>query len=123
MAVQRPSSVGAIERAPFVSKPQGSQQQEMQHRDATRGAKYQSRAPTPRRNDRGLRCDMAKAITVPALLSNGERSQRFLFRITDQLVACWPNSERIVVTQSSHAVPSENPGAYDQAVLTFLAMH
>jgi hypothetical protein len=38
-------SIGASERAPFVSQPQGSQQQE-QHRDATRGAKHQSRAQT-----------------------------------------------------------------------------
>jgi pimeloyl-ACP methyl ester carboxylesterase len=68
-------------------------------------------------------CDMAKAISAPVLLSNGERSQHFFFRIIDQLAACLPNSERIVVAQSSHTVPGENPDAYDQAVLTFLAKH
>ena len=68
-------------------------------------------------------CDMAKAIAAPVLLSNGERSQNFFFRITEQLEACLPNSERIVVAGSSHTAPSENPDAYDQAVLTFLAKH
>jgi non-heme chloroperoxidase len=68
-------------------------------------------------------CDMAKAISAPVLLSNGERSQNFFFRISDRLEACLPNSERIVVAGSSHTVPSENPDAFDEAVLTFLAKH
>jgi non-heme chloroperoxidase len=68
-------------------------------------------------------CDMAKAILAPVLLSNGERSQHLFFRINDQLEACLPNSERIVVAGSSHTVPSENPDAYDQAVLSFFAKH
>jgi non-heme chloroperoxidase len=68
-------------------------------------------------------CDMAKAISVPVLLSNGERSQNFFFRINDQLEACLPNSERIVVAGSSHTVPSENSDVYDEAVLAFLAKH
>ena len=68
-------------------------------------------------------CDMAKAIAAPVLLSNGERSQNFFFKIIEQLEACLPNSERIVVAGSAHTVPSENPGAYDEAVLTFLAKH
>jgi non-heme chloroperoxidase len=68
-------------------------------------------------------CDMAKAIAAPVLLSNGERSQNFFFRINDRLEACLPHSERIVVAGSSHTVPSESPDAYDKAVLTFLAKH
>src|SRR5450631_1541133 len=68
-------------------------------------------------------CDMAKAVAAPVLLLNGERSQDFFFRINDQLEACLPNSERIMVAGTSHTVPSENPDAYDQAVLTFLAKH
>jgi non-heme chloroperoxidase len=78
---------------------------------------------TTKRPRASFRCNMAKAIAVPVLLSNGERSQNFFFRINDQLEACLPNSERIVITGSSHTVPSENPDAYDQAVLSFLAKH
>jgi non-heme chloroperoxidase len=78
---------------------------------------------TTKRPRAAFTCDMAKTIAAPVLLSNGERSQNFFFRINDQLEACLPNSERIVVAGSSHTVPSENPDAYDRAVLTFLAKH
>jgi non-heme chloroperoxidase len=90
--------------------------------NADNAASYVADATT-KRPRAAFTCDMAKAISAPVLLSNGERSQPFFFRITDQLAACLPNSERIVVAQSSHTVPSENPDAYDQAVLTFLAKH
>ena len=90
--------------------------------NADNAASYLADATT-KRPRAAFTCDMAKAIAAPVLLSNGERSQHFFFRINDQLIACLPNSERIVVAQSSHTVPSENPDAYDQAVLTFLAMH
>jgi non-heme chloroperoxidase len=68
-------------------------------------------------------CEMAKAITAPTLLSNGERSPKFFYLIMDQLESCLPNRERIVVAGSSHTVPAENPDAYDQAVITFLGKH
>jgi non-heme chloroperoxidase len=68
-------------------------------------------------------CEMAKAITAPTLLSNGERSTKFFYLIMDQLESCLPNRERIVVAGSSHTVPAENPDAYGQAVLTFLGKH
>jgi len=68
-------------------------------------------------------CEMAKAITAPTLLSNGERSPKFFYLIMDQLESCLQNRERIVVAGSSHTVPAENPDAYNQAVLTFLGKH
>lgn len=78
---------------------------------------------TTKRPRAAFTCDRAKAIAVPVLLSNGARSQNFFLRINDRLETCLPNSERIVITGSSHTVPGENPDAYDQAVLTFLAKH
>ena len=78
---------------------------------------------TTKRPRAAFTCDMAKSIAAPVLLSNGERSQNFFFKIIDQLEACLPDSERIVVAASSHTVPSENLEAYDQAVLAFLAKH
>jgi pimeloyl-ACP methyl ester carboxylesterase len=67
--------------------------------------------------------EMAKAIKAPTLLSNGERSPRFFYRILDRLEACLTNCERIVIAGCSHTVPSENPAAYDRAVLAFLMKH
>jgi non-heme chloroperoxidase len=68
-------------------------------------------------------CEMAKAISAPVLLSNGERSPKFFYLITDQLANCLPNRERVVVAGSSHTVPSENPEAWRQGVLAFLGRH
>jgi non-heme chloroperoxidase len=85
-------------------------------------ASYQADATT-RRPRPVLTCEMAKAINAPTLLSNGERSPKFFYRIIDQLEVCLPNRERIVVAGSSHTVPAENPDAYNQAVLAFLSKH
>jgi non-heme chloroperoxidase len=68
-------------------------------------------------------CEMAKAISAPALLSGGERSPKFFHLITDQLANCLPNRERIVVAGSSHTVPSESPEDWGRDVLAFLGRH
>ena len=68
-------------------------------------------------------CEMAKAISAPVLLSNGERSPKFFHLITDQLANCLPNRERVVIAGSSHTVPSENPEAWGQGVIAFLGRH
>jgi non-heme chloroperoxidase len=83
------------------------------------GASSQADATTKRPRP-VFTCEMAKAISAPALLSNGERSPKFFYLIMDQLESCLPNRERIVVAGSSHTVPSENPEAYDRDVLAFL---
>ena len=85
-------------------------------------ASYQADATTKRPRP-VFTCDMAKKIIAPTLLSNGERSPKFFYRILDQLEVCLPNHERIVIAGSSHTVPSESPDAYDRAVLAFLAKH
>jgi pimeloyl-ACP methyl ester carboxylesterase len=85
-------------------------------------ASYQADATTKRPRP-VFTCEMAKAIKAPTLLSDGERSPKFFYWIIDQLEFCLPNHERIVIAGSSHTVPSENPDAYDEAVLAFLAKH
>ena len=85
-------------------------------------ASYQADATTKRPRP-VFACDMAKKMIAPTLLSNGERSPKFFYRILDQLEVCLPNHERIVIAGSSHTVPSESPDAYDRAVLAFLAKH
>lgn len=64
-------------------------------------------------------CEMAKAIKAPTLLSTGERSPQFFHRIVDQLEVCLPNRARAMIAGASHTVPSDNPDAYDRAILDF----
>jgi pimeloyl-ACP methyl ester carboxylesterase len=68
-------------------------------------------------------CDMARRISAPTLLTNGERSPEFFHRIADELEKCLPNRTRMTIPGASHTVPSENPQAYDEAVLAFIANH
>jgi pimeloyl-ACP methyl ester carboxylesterase len=68
-------------------------------------------------------CDMARRISAPTLVTNGERSPEFFHRIVDELERCLPNRTRMYISGASHTVPSENPQAYDKAVLAFIANH
>ncbi len=67
--------------------------------------------------------EMAQRITVPTLLSNGARSPTFFHRIIDELERCLTKRERMTIPGASHTVPGENPQAYDEAMLAFLAKH
>lgn len=68
-------------------------------------------------------CDMAKRISAPTLVTNGERSPEFFHRIVDELERCLPQRTRVTIPGSSHTVPGEAPHAYDEAVLAFIASH
>jgi pimeloyl-ACP methyl ester carboxylesterase len=66
---------------------------------------------------------MAKRISAPTLVTNGERSPEFFHRIVDELERCLPQRTRVTIPGSSHTVPGEAPHAYDEAVLAFIASH
>ncbi|OAF02543.1 hypothetical protein AYJ54_26540 [Bradyrhizobium centrolobii] len=68
-------------------------------------------------------CDMAKRISAPTLVTNGEHSPEFFQRIVDELERCLPQRTRVKIPDSSHTVPGEAPHAYDEAVLAFIANH
>jgi pimeloyl-ACP methyl ester carboxylesterase len=68
-------------------------------------------------------CEMAKRISVPTLVMNGERSPEFFHRIVDQLEKCLPERMRVKIPDSSHTVPAENPPAFDDAVTAFITSH
>lgn len=65
-------------------------------------------------------CAMAADIKVPALLIRGERSPEFFGVILTQLARCLPTARTVVVKDSSHTVPGENPGGFQSVVLPFL---
>ncbi|MEK9281749.1 MULTISPECIES: alpha/beta hydrolase [unclassified Bradyrhizobium] len=68
-------------------------------------------------------CEMAKRISAPTLVTTGERSPEYFHRIVDELEKCLPQATRAKIPDASHTVPSENPKAYDEAVLAFIALH
>lgn len=85
-------------------------------------ATYQADATTKRPRP-VFTCEMARAINAPTLLLNGELSPKFFHRIIDELTICLPNPERTIIAGSSHTIPSDQPDAFDQAVLAFFSEH
>jgi len=68
-------------------------------------------------------CEDASDVSVPTLLVHGELSPRILVLIQDMLEQCLPNQERAMIPAASHGSVYENPEAFNEAVLAFLAGH
>ncbi len=68
-------------------------------------------------------CEDATNVAVPTLLVHGELSIRILVIIQDMLEQCLPNQERAMIPAASHGSVYENPEAFNEAVLAFLARH
>jgi len=68
-------------------------------------------------------CEDAEQIETPTLLLTGDKSLRWLQLIVDELERCMPNSEAGIVPETTHEVTSDNPEAYNEMVLEFLAKH
>lgn len=59
-------------------------------------------------------------LQVPMLLLKAENSPRMFHLIVDRLSASAPQAQLAVIPSSSHSMPSNNPAAYNQAVMSFL---
>lgn len=68
-------------------------------------------------------CEDARGVTAPTLLLTGKQSLRMFQLIVDELDYCLPNSERVEIPKCTHELPADNPEAYNEIVLGFLAKH
>lgn len=68
-------------------------------------------------------CEDARRIATPTLLLTGDQSLQMFQLIVDELERCLPNNESVRVPNTTHEVSSDNPGAYNDIVLRFLAKH
>ena len=64
--------------------------------------------------------DEAGRIATPTLLLTGEESLPMFQLIVRELERCLPNSERVVLPESTHEMPADNPAAYNETVLEWL---
>ena len=62
-----------------------------------------------------------KSLNAPVLLLYGDSSPKFFGEIIKELDRLLPNSEMVLIENSSHGLYFENPQACDQAVMDFLA--
>ena len=65
--------------------------------------------------------DAVRSITMPVLLVQGELSPAVLVHLVDELQACLPDSERVVIPGASHSMWGANPDACNAALRAFLA--
>ncbi len=62
-------------------------------------------------------------LNMPVLLVQGEASPPIFGPITEELACLLPEKERVTIAAASHGMHAQNPAAYNEAVLAFLAKH
>jgi non-heme chloroperoxidase len=64
-----------------------------------------------------------RRLEKPVLLLNAEHSPRMFHLITDELARCLPRAVRARIPAASHSMHLDNPGVYNDSVLSFLEEH
>lgn len=68
-----------------------------------------------------LRDDDVRGVRAPALLMSAQHSPALFHRLLDRLEELLPRTDRVEIPAASHIMHEDNPRAYGDAVLTFLA--
>ncbi|NOJ45404.1 alpha/beta fold hydrolase [Bradyrhizobium archetypum] len=68
-------------------------------------------------------CEDVQKVKAPTLLIDGERSPKMFRLINDRLEHCLPSVERATIPAASHQMEVENPQAFNETVLAFIAKH
>jgi non-heme chloroperoxidase len=68
-------------------------------------------------------CEDVQKVKAPTLLIDGERSPKMFRVINDRLEHCLPSVERATIPAASHQMEVENPQAFNETVLAFIAKH
>jgi pimeloyl-ACP methyl ester carboxylesterase len=67
--------------------------------------------------------DDARRVTMSTLLLTGDETLKMLRLIVDELDSSLPNNRYVIVPDSTHEMPADNPLAYNEIVLGFLTRH
>ena len=68
-------------------------------------------------------CEDVQKVKAPTLLLDGELSPKMFHLINDMLEHCLPSVERATIPAASHQMEVENPQAFNETVLAFIAKH
>lgn len=72
---------------------------------------------------RPLACDRLSTIGVPTLVVSAEHGMPYSRTIVDRLAKCIPGAALVVVPGVSHFMSYQDPGLFNETVLTFLGDH
>lgn len=87
--------------------------------DNARTVPLQLAAPRPP----ALSCAMLGGVKTLTLVVGGEQSPRYLALINEVVVQCIPGSRLVVIPQATHLMSHQNPAAFNEALMHFLAQH
>jgi non-heme chloroperoxidase len=68
-------------------------------------------------------CEDVLKVKAPTLLLDGELSPKVFHVVNDMLEHCLPRAERATIPAASHQMEVENPQAFNETVLAFIAKH
>jgi non-heme chloroperoxidase len=68
-------------------------------------------------------CEDVQKVKTPTLLLDGELSPKIFRLINDALERCLPSAVRATISAASHGLEVENPQAFNETVLAFIAKH
>ncbi|MGQ2182044.1 alpha/beta fold hydrolase (plasmid) [Bradyrhizobium barranii] len=68
-------------------------------------------------------CEDVQKVKAPTLVIDGELSPKRFHVINDMLEHCLPSVERATIPAASHQMEVENPQAFNERVLAFIAKH
>lgn len=67
--------------------------------------------------------DKVRRLRIPILIITGENTIKIHKLVNEELARLLPKSEQIIISKAGHGSPRENPQAFNEAVLRFLANH
>jgi pimeloyl-ACP methyl ester carboxylesterase len=70
-----------------------------------------------------ISCATLGGVKAPTLVSGGEQTLRYFALINDVVVRCIPGSRLVTIPNATHPMSSQNPAAFNEALLQFLAQH
>lgn len=68
-----------------------------------------------------ISCAMLSGVKAPTLVVGGEQTPRYLVLINEVVVQCIPGSRLVVIPKATHLMSHQNPVAFNEALLHFLA--
>jgi pimeloyl-ACP methyl ester carboxylesterase len=68
-----------------------------------------------------ISCATLGGVKAPTLVVGGEQTLRFFSLINEVVVRCIPGSRLVIIPQATHPMASQNPAAFNRALLEFLA--
>jgi pimeloyl-ACP methyl ester carboxylesterase len=66
-------------------------------------------------------CEALAKVKVPTLVVEGARTPAFFREVDKAVVSCIPGSRLAMIPDASHPMSAENPAAFNEALLEFLA--